>query len=279
MTEDVTPKIIADVNKEFSKNLANDKKAETLSRKLATGKAGYKDAYSYAESIGSARAKAFKQISSATLPDGKMYYNIASRLMTDALTSDGNMIAEYASGVQKICNDKAKISLKALKAEVDPDRIDGFVQRLASEEVFDDVAWILQEPVKTFARSVVDDTIKKNADFQNKVGIMAVVIRRAAAKCCDWCADLEGEYNPPYYSDLFQRHDNCRCTLDYEGRRLTTYYKNGRDTHTFRDQGEQEKIDTRKEISEKRATAKPDKSVLEYRKSLSDKMPITKSRG
>lgn len=279
MTEDVTPKIIADVNKEFNKNLAADKRAEALNKKLATGKAGYKDAYSYAESVGSARAKAFKRISSSTLPDGRMYYNIATRLMTDTLTADGNMIAEYATSVQKICNNKSKISLKALKAEVDPDRIDGFIQRLASEEVFDDVAWILQEPVKTFARSIVDDTIKKNADFQNKAGVTAVVIRRAAANCCKWCSDLEGEYKPPYDSELFQRHDNCRCTLDYEGRRLSTYYKNGRDTHTFRDQGEQEKIDARKAISNERATAKPDKSVLEHRKSLSEKMPITKNRG
>lgn len=254
--DDIAPKLIENVNKDFADNLAADKNVAALSEKLAAGHARYEDAYKYAESVGNARAKAFEdQISSEVLPEGKMHYNIASRLMTDSLTTDHEMIADYAAGVQKAYNEEAGINLKALKADVNEDRIDGFVERLSSEDVFDDVSWILQEPVVTHARSVVDDTIKKNAEFQGRAGIKATVIRNADPKCCKWCSDLAGDYvYPSVPREIFQRHDHCRCTVDYKGRRLSTYAVASnniwrmRDSHTFRDLGEQDRIDKAKTI-------------------------------
>lgn len=245
--DDIAPKLIENVNKDFEKNLSEDKAAAALNEKLAAGQARYEDAYNYAESVGNARAKAFEsQISSDVLPEGKMHYNIASRLMNDSLTTDHEMIADYAAGVQKAYNEEAGINLKALKADVNEDRIDGFVERLSSEDVFDDVSWILQEPVVTHARSVVDDTIKKNAEFQGRAGIKATVIRNADPKCCKWCSDLAGDYvYPSVPREVFQRHDNCRCTVDYNGRKLTAY-QSGNLSHTFRDQGEQERVEKRK---------------------------------
>lgn len=251
--DDIAPKLIENVNKDFADNLAADKNVAALSEKLAAGQARYEDAYKYAESVGNARAKAFEdQISSEVLPEGKMHYNIASRLMTDSLTTDHEMIADYAAGVQKAYNEEAGINLKALKADVNEDRIDGFVERLSSEDVFDDVSWILQEPVVTHARSVVDDTIKKNAEFQGRAGIKATVIRNADPKCCKWCSDLAGDYvYPSVPREVFQRHDHCRCTVDYKGRRLSTYAVASnniwgmRDSHTFRDLGEQDRIEKR----------------------------------
>lgn len=246
--DDIAPKLIENVNTDFDKNLTADKNAAALSEKLAAGQARYEDAYKYAETVGNARVKAFEdQISSEVLPEGKMHYNIASRLMTDSLTTDHEMISDYAVGVQKTYNEEAGINLKALKADVNEDRIKGFVERLSSVDNFDDVDWILKEPVITHARSVVDDTIKKNAEFQGRAGIKATVIRNADSKCCEWCAALEGDYvYPSVPREVFQRHDHCKCTVDYNGRKLTAY-NSGVNSHTFRDQGEQEKIDIRKQ--------------------------------
>lgn len=245
--DDIAPKLIENVNKDFERNLSEDKAAAALNEKLAAGQARYEDAYNYAESVGNARAKAFEsQISSDVLPEGKMHYNIASRLMNDSLTTDHEMIAEYAAGVQKEYNKEAGINLKALKADVNEDRIDGFVERLSSEPVYDDVSWLLNEPVITHARSVVDDTIKKNAEFQGKAGIQAKVTRNAVSDCCSWCLDIAGDYiYPAVPREVFQRHDNCRCMVDYNGRKLTAY-KSGNVSHSFRDQGEQERIEERK---------------------------------
>lgn len=246
--KDVCPGLIQDVNRQFQKNCLKDVDMKKLSEKAQNGTATYADAYRYAESVGSARADAFKsQISSEVLPDGRMYYNIAERLMTDSLTADHDMVAAYAEEVQKAINENAGIHLKAQRADVDKDRIDGFVQRLAREENYDDASWLLNEPVRVHARSVVDDTIKKNAEFHHKAGIKAQVKRDAASDCCKWCDSLVGDYTyPSVPREVFARHDNCRCTLDYNGRRLTAYESKGGKSNTFRDQGEQEKIEGRK---------------------------------
>lgn len=244
--DDIAPKLIENVNRDFEKNLAEDKAAAELNEKLAAGQAKYEDAYNYAESVGNARARAFgDQISSDVLPEGKMHYNIASRLLDDSLTTDHDMVSEYAAGVQELYNETAEIGLKALKPDVDQDRIKGFIEGICNAEVFDDVAWKLAEPVITHARSVVDDTIKKNAEFQGRAGIKATVTRNADSKCCKWCSDLDGDYvYPAVPREVFQRHDNCRCTVDYKGRKLTAY-RSGNVSHTFRDQGEQERISER----------------------------------
>lgn len=268
--DDIAPKLIENVNKDFERNLSEDKAAAALNEKLAAGQARYEDAYNYAESVGNARAKAFEsQISSDVLPEGKMHYNIASRLMNDSLTTDHEMIADYAAGVQKAYNKEAGINLKALKADVNKDRIDGFVERLSSEPVYDDVSWLLKEPVVTHARSVVDDTIKKNAEFQGKAGIQAKVTRNAASECCAWCLDIAGDYiYPAVPREVFQRHDNCRCMVDYNGRKLTAY-NSGNAAHTFRDQGEQERIENRSKYANSKVE-KINKGVLQYRKKFND---------
>lgn len=267
MEKDIAPELIENVNKAFEKNCMKDGTMQAMTRKLEDGAASYADAYQYATSVGNARAKAFKsEISSSVLPDGHMYFNIADRLINDSLGTDHDMVADYAAKVQALYNDEAGISLKAQKADKDEDRIKGFIDRLDSEEDYDKVAWILDEPVRVHAMSVVDDTIKKNAEFQGKAGIKATVIRDAKSDCCGWCTDLAGDYvYPKVPNEVFARHDNCRCTLEYDGRKLTAYNSGGK-AHSFRDQAYLEKIDTRKEHAEKidkEASSKLEKKRIE----------------
>lgn len=252
MDKDIAPGLIENVNKAFENNCMKDGNMQAMTRKLEEGAASYSDAYRYAVSVGNARAKAFKsEISSDILPDGRMYYNIADRLMNDSLGTDHDMVADYAAKVQELYNQRDGIRLKAQIADKDESRIKGFIDRLDSEENYDDVSWILDEPVKVHAMSVVDDTIKKNAEFHGKAGLKATVIRDAKSDCCGWCTDLAGDYvYPRVPNEVFARHDNCRCTLEYEGRKLSAYESGGK-AHSFRDRGEHEKIGLRIEKSEK----------------------------
>lgn len=247
-TVDITPELIARVDEYYRARCIANASLPRLAKKLEEGKATYDDAYKYAEAIGQARADAFAhEVNSEVLPDGKMYYNIAEQLMDETLSADHEAVAEYAAGVQEIINEQGGISLAAQKADLDKDRIKGFIEGICNADIFDDVAWKLGQPVVTHARSVVDDTVKKNAEFQGRAGIKATVIRKAEAKCCKWCSGIDGDYvYPDVPSEVFQRHDNCRCTVDYKGRRLTAY-NSGWKANTFRDQGEQERIDARKQ--------------------------------
>lgn len=160
------------------------------------------------------------QISADTLPDGRMYYNIADRLVKAMFHDYYSRIASYCKDTQKSLNKAAGIGLKAQVPEFNQDRADGIIERLSEEENYDEASWILGEPVTNFAMEIVDDYIKANADFQYKSGLSPKIVRTTNGKCCDWCDRLAGAYD---YSDVkntgndvFRRHRHCRCKTAYD---------------------------------------------------------------
>ncbi len=271
MEKDVAPGIIEKVNKDFESKI-DSSAIHVLEEKAANGAATYEDAYKYAEKIGEARSKALQtHVTAEALPEGKIYYNIADRLMNDSLSTDHEMVAEYAAKAQQAINEKAGIKLKAQKAELEQDRIDSFINGLCGSEgnPIEDVLWKLGEPVVTHARTVVDSTIKKNAEFQHKAGLKATITRKAAPRCCDWCTDLEGDYTYPNVPrEVFQRHDHCKCTVDYEGKKLKAYESGGK-AHSFQapDEGRLETF-TKRDTIEKLNKEKRRKELVDQQKQI-----------
>lgn len=215
----------------FGTKLRGNEKLAKLADKLQNGTAAYADAYEYALEVGTALSDTFgEELSSDVLPDGKMYFNIANRVVRDPLTRAYRLIADECEGVQEKLNTAAGIGLKALRPDYPENRIKGFIDRLSSEPDYDKVSWMLKEPVKTFSESIVDDSVKKNADFHYKAGLSPQIIRTAAAGCCEWCAAVEGTYPYPNVpKDIYRRHNFCRCQVEYDP-------KTGRrqDVHTRR---------------------------------------------
>ena len=110
----------------------------------------------------------------------------------------------------------SKIGIKAIEPALNQDRIDGIINRISNEEHFDEVKWILGEPVVNFTQSIVDDSIKANAEFQYKAGLTPKIIRTVAGNCCEWCRALAGKYSyPDVPKDVYRRHQRCRCTVNY----------------------------------------------------------------
>ena len=112
------------------------------------------------------------------------------------------------------------------------ERIDGIIDRVSNEEHFSDIEWILKAPVENIAWSVVDDTMRANAEFQYKAGLPAKVVRTTEASGirtvkrgnktisykvpCRWCQQLAGTYTYPNVPrDVWKRHDGCECIIDY----------------------------------------------------------------
>lgn len=208
------------ISRTFSENCKSDKRLNSA-YKAASGKnASYQDAAECADRVGNALAKAFKSnLSSAVLEGGRLSYDEAMQILEPMLSRTYQMNALACEKVQETLNKSAGINLKAQVPELNKDRIDGFARRIGSEENYDDVAWILDEPVKTYSRSVVDDSIKANADFHYKAGLSPKIVRTAEPKCCEWCASLAGEYDYPLMYDdqeVYRRHDNCRCVVEYK---------------------------------------------------------------
>ena len=217
MVEDIVPSLLKTIKSEFEGARLDSEVLKDLLSKLHHSKASYLDANQYAIEIGEILSKALgASLTNETLPDGKMYYNIAQRVLTDVLGRNYELVSDYAEQVQKNLNSEARIGLTAQVPELNQDRIDGLVNRLASEESFDDVKWLLDDPIVNFSQSVVDDSIRKNVEFHHKVGLSPKIVRRVVGHPCKWCKSLEGSYNyPEVPKNIYRRHGNCRCTVDY----------------------------------------------------------------
>ena len=215
---DVLPKLLQEVKKEFELSYGESEIIRNAFATLEAKKATYKTANEFAIEIGEILSKVLgASISADKLPNGKMYYNIAQRLLTDVLGRNHELVSSYASDVQKNLNDKAKIGLKVQVPELNLDRIAGIVNRFSSEDNFEDVSWLLDEPIVNFTQSIIDDSIRKNAEFHHKAGLQPEIVRTSYFHCCEWCQEVEGNYKYPRVpKNVFRRHQHCRCIVDYD---------------------------------------------------------------
>lgn len=218
MENDVLPGILKEVQERFERDFGKSEIVRNAFAALKGKKATYKTANEFAIEIGDILSKALgTSLSADKLPDGKMYYNIAQRLLTDVLGRNYELVSSYASDVQKNLNDKAKIGLKVQVPELNQDRIAGIVNRFSSEDNFEDVSWLLDEPIVNFTQSIIDDSIRKNAEFHHKAGLQPEIVRTSYFHCCEWCQEVEGNYKYPRVpKNVFRRHQHCRCTVDYD---------------------------------------------------------------
>lgn len=218
MELDVLPGILKEVQERFERDFGKSEIIRNAFATLEAKKATYKTANEFAIEVGEILSKALgASLGADKLPDGKMYYNIAQRLLTDVLGRNHELVSGYASDVQKNLNDKAKIGLKVQVPELNLDRIAGIVNRFSSEENFEDVSWLLGEPIVNFTQSIIDDSIRKNAEFQHQFGLQPEIIRKSYFHCCEWCQEVQGSYKYPRVpKDVYRRHQHCRCTVDYD---------------------------------------------------------------
>lgn len=217
MDNDIVPELLKKIKNDFLDNAEKSAELERLLFLLKDGKVTYQEAYKFATEIGKILSNALtNNINSSILPDGKMHYNIAERILSETLGENHKMISNYSKQIQEILNKEAGINLKSVVAPIHKTRIDSLVNRLSHEDVFDDVSWILEAPVVNFSKNVVDNHIKANADFHYKSGLKPKIIRSTTGKCCAWCDNLAGVYfYPKVDKDVFRRHDRCDCTVDY----------------------------------------------------------------
>ena len=248
--EDIAPALLERLKELYKNEKESSIKIKKILEKLKEKNANFVDASEYANELGEILSKVFGDTFSVeVLPDGKMYFNIAKRTVEPAMVALQSDIADLTEELQENLNKKAGLGIKPLRPELNQDKIDGIIDRLAEAENFDDIKWILQEPVKTFARSVVDDAILTNAEFHGKAGLAPKIIRKSSGNCCDWCNSIVGEYNYPNVpKDVYRRHNRCRCTVDFvTGKRKQNVW-----SKTWSEEIAPEKIEGRKALRYKK---------------------------
>lgn len=219
MATDIVPELLEVIQRDFNTAIRSNKKIQSIQLMIDNGTATYLQANEYAVEVGETLSRVFKfHIKSDVLPDGKMYYNIAERVLSPTLNNNHAIVARVSAEIQETLNRSAGLGLKGIEPQVNQLRIDSIINRVVAEEVFDDATWILQEPIINFTQSIVDDTIKTNVEFQGGSGLSPRINRTAhGSPPCDWCRSKAGSYKyPDVPEDVYRRHDRCRCTVEYD---------------------------------------------------------------
>lgn len=231
--EDIAPALLEQIQQSFQERAECSGVLKSILAKIENGSASYEDVHRYAIEAGELLAAAFREhLSSDVLPDGRMYFNIAQRVVAEPLTHNYELVSDVAVQVQEQLNRAAGLGLKAVQPALNQDKILGIVNRLSSEARYDDVAWLLDAPVVNFTQSVADDFVRENANFQYQAGLNPKIIRTLKGKGCAWCRALAGVYDYEDVSDkgndVFRRHENCKCTVVFDpgdGRRQNVHTK------------------------------------------------------
>lgn len=217
--KDIAPELIEKIEADFKKRMNMSEPIKDLFLKIKSGTATYKDAQNYAVKVSKIMSEVLnRHLSSDILPDGRLYYNIAKRIFNQTLGKNGTYryISQYAEQVQGIINKNAGIGIKVIKADINQDKIDGIIDIVSGKEKFDDIKYMLKEPVINYGQAIVDDTVRVNINFHGKAGLKPKVVR-TSANPCQWCDKLQGVYEyPDVPKDVYRRHRYCRCLVTYE---------------------------------------------------------------
>ena len=215
--EDLTPELLATLQRAFQTKFRQNQKLKTIQKLVDLGDATYQQANEYAIEVGEILASVFKEnLSSDNLPNGRMYYNIAKKVVEPMMVNNHVVISDNSKAIQTLLNHQAGLGIQGQEPPLNQDKIDGIITRLSREEHFDDVMWILDEPIINFSQSIIDDAIATNVDFHKKAGLNPKITRTAEGGACDWCRSVAGVFDygnePP---DFYRRHRYCRCIVEF----------------------------------------------------------------
>ena len=221
MAKDVAPALLKAIQEDFARRVRNDATIARITSRIKDNSAKLGEIHTYAQHLGEAlSASLVGQLTEEALPDGRLYWNIASRTITPMLENNYRLTNEAARTVQKYIDEASGIGLNAVSGKLPAARIKGLVDQAVAQDTFEAMQTWLKEPVVNASEAFFDDFIKANAEFRGRSGLSPKIIRTVAGGCCDWCADVAGTYD--YGSepkDVYRRHQYCRCIVTFESGR------------------------------------------------------------
>ena len=194
-----------------------DSEITALAKALEGADASYTKLYQFTDKSTAALIKAYEKIAGE-----KLTVEQAEQLVRPLLDRHVEMIANYAQSTQAAVNAKVGIKLKAQRVSPSRDRSDGIIKKLCSGDL-EDTRWVLDSGVTAYAKSVVDETCKLNAEQQYRAGLTPVITRRTGpGGCCEWCKQWVGTWTYPDVPDeIYMRHRACDCVVEYKNGKMS----------------------------------------------------------
>ena len=213
------PGLLSDIAADYAAAAEREPMRRAVADKIQHGTARLSDVHDYAEGTGRALSSALTgNLTPERLPNGTLYYNIADRTITPMARQSCEEINRAAEEILALQDARDGVNLKAVPAEFPAERVEGLVDKAA--DAGEDFPGWLDEPIVNLCEHVADSFMKANADFRYKSGMSPRIRRDSYARCCDWCADLDGVYD---YKDapkeVYARHEFCRCVVTFENGR------------------------------------------------------------
>lgn len=212
----------------YRNSVNGDKTAQAIIAKVAAGKnLTYNESYHFAKILGKISANGLADFTA--LKQMEDCYDTVLQFIRAGAYAD---VSELAADVQSALNKDYGIGLKGQAAKFDLDKASGIAHMYANLDEYTEV--FARNSLETFVNSIVDDTLNANAEFQKSAGLNPRVIRSSNGGCCEWCNKITGVYEYPPPRDVFKRHENCNCTLHYDGQKLKFYKSKAGKSNTFR---------------------------------------------
>lgn len=214
-----------DIADEFKNRVNSDKYVQRYLRQIRDGKASYNTANKLAVRVGKNLGEVLKLHAPIENIDEWDYID----LIPKSLGLDHQIIADACRAVQENINADAGLSIKPQTPKFDKNRVYGLIKELEDNPEFTNIEKSFYEQLVNFSESIVDDSIRENAGLMYRAGIKTMVVRQADSNCCPWCEEVAGTYDyddvKQSGSDVWRRHENCRCTIDYITERNGSFYR------------------------------------------------------
>ena len=175
---DVSPEILEAVKKQFDKEFYSNAKIKKIYEKVRKGKASFSEMKRFAEMAGDILSEALDKVfTSGDLPDGKLYQNIAEKVITPMLQQNHSLVNEVCGYVMDDKNAAAKIGVKAVTAGFNADRAEKIAQIAANSGGVKKGSKAAQL-ITNMSLSFVDEFIQANADLHKDLGMVPQIQRR-----------------------------------------------------------------------------------------------------
>ena len=215
--EDIVPSLLEKIEKDFKAKVEADNEMFRLFAKFYDGDGTLHDVSLYARRLGDLLSMTLQEnLTEDVLPDGKMYYNIADRILNPMMRQNFNLTMEQALTIQKLIDAKGGIGLEPISADFPESRVKQIIDSLTEDTEFEVIKARMGEPVANCSHSFADDFIKANALYREKAGMRTYLKRTLVGGACPYCVRLAGtfDYNDAP-DDIYKRHDSCRCTVTF----------------------------------------------------------------
>lgn len=226
---DISPALYEQLSEAFYKRYNED---ETI-KKLLTERTSYANGNAYALRIGEILGDLLANIGAGDLPEGRMYYNIAEKVVAPLMRNNYELVANFCDVIQKFLNDKAGISFNPVKPTINEDRLLGILDEIANALNYDEVKTRLPSQMANYSQNVVTDYVQTNAEYHYKAGLNPKIVRRLGyggeAGTCKWCQRLAGVYDYADVqnagNDVWRHHEDCFCSIEFIPSKTRGKYK------------------------------------------------------